>query len=47
MTTSPDTSSLFSDDTNVFKHGLSDRGILANQKRARVFDLLNRLRNTG
>ena len=47
MTTTPDTASLFSDDLNVFKHGLSDPNLLANQKRTKVFDLLNRLRNTG
>jgi hypothetical protein len=47
MESTPDTSSLFSEDLNLFKHGLSDPNSLANQKRAKFFDLLNRLRNTG
>jgi len=47
MTSTSDTASLLSEDVNVFRHGLCDPNSLANQKRAKVFDLLNRLRNTG
>lgn len=47
MASTPNTLSSFLDDVNTFQHGLADRSLLANQKRAKVFDLLNRLHNTG
>jgi len=47
MTSTSDNSSIFFEDDNVFRHGLSDPNVLANQKRAKIFDLLNRLHNTG
>ena len=47
MSSTCDTSSISFDDDNGFKYGLSDPNVLANQKRAKIFDLLNRLHNTG
>ena len=47
MASTPDTLSYFSEDVNTFQGGLFDRSLPANQKRAKVFDLLNRLHNTG
>ena len=47
MASTPNTFSSFLEDVNTFQGGLSDRSLLANQKRAKVFDLLNRLHNTG
>jgi len=47
MTSTPDTSSISFEDDTVFQHGLNDPSLLANQKRAKIFELLHRLHNTG
>ena len=47
MAPTPDTLSSVLEEVNTFQHELADRSLPANQKPAKVFDLLNRLHNTG